>query len=269
MKNERGSVMDGFADLIRKVRPAPLAAFIAQISGIDQRRPFSTRLGTFFINPVSNFGSQLLRGEYEPNTRSVLEGCLKPGSVFVDLGANEGYFSVVASKLVGPSGSVLAVEPQSRLQSIIHMNLYINECFNVRVVRTALSDAETTVELNLASEMNSGSTSLYRRSARYPMRKEAVKCMTLERLMQEAGLDRCDLMKVDVEGAEYDIFMAAGKTLRSGIIKNIALEFHEGSFTARGLKADDLHQWVLGCGYALNGNYTNRVYSFIKDSASK
>jgi FkbM family methyltransferase len=66
---------------------------------------------------------------------AVLRRYLRPGAVFIDMGANEGYFSVLASGVVGPSGAVIAVEPQSRLQGVIQTNLDANACLNVRLVR--------------------------------------------------------------------------------------------------------------------------------------
>jgi len=64
----------------------------------------------------------------------VVKSCLPPGGIFIDLGANEGYFSVIGSKLVGMAGRVLAFEPQSRLQPVINRNSTLNSCDNVEVL---------------------------------------------------------------------------------------------------------------------------------------
>jgi hypothetical protein len=72
----------------------------------------STSNGTFFINPVSNFGAAILNGEYEPEMKRILNRYLPDGGTFIDLGANEGYFSVLASRMVGSKGRVVAILPQ-------------------------------------------------------------------------------------------------------------------------------------------------------------
>jgi Methyltransferase FkbM domain len=75
-------------------------------------------------------------------------------------------------------------------------------------------------------------------------------------------------MKVDIEGAEYDVFMGAGDILRSGIVSNIALEIHSTILKMRGLSGTDLHQKILDAGYTLHSELGNWVYTFEGRQAS-
>jgi hypothetical protein len=84
-------------DIVRRIRPAPLGSAVANFSGLSKRKSVQTPHGTFFLNPVSNFGYSLMFNDYEPAMRAVLQKYLSPGGVFIDLGANEAYFSVLAS----------------------------------------------------------------------------------------------------------------------------------------------------------------------------
>ena len=79
---------------------------------MSDRRLITTAGVSLMINPVSAIGVQMLSGEYEPGTRHILQKYLSVGSTFIDLGANEGYFSIIASQIVGHSGEVIAIEPQ-------------------------------------------------------------------------------------------------------------------------------------------------------------
>jgi FkbM family methyltransferase len=250
-----------FAEGIRRLRPAPLASAIAHISGLNRRRLVHTEYGTFFVNPVSNLGFQLLRGEYEPSTRTVLCQYLKPGAVFVDLGANEGYFTVLASRLVGPRGMVIAVEPQSRLQGVIRTNLRANDCHNVRLVKAAVSSKTQRVQLELGSEMNNGATSLFR-CTKYPLPKEEVQSVTLAELFHSVEVHQCDLMKVDIEGAEYDAFMGAQEVLKRGVIRHMAIEVHDSILARRGLSWNRTHQVLSECGYRSAHKRSPWIYSF-------
>jgi protein-L-isoaspartate O-methyltransferase len=144
---------------IRGLRPAPLASAIARISRLDRRRFVQTEHGAFFVNPMSNLGSRLLLGEYEQSTTALLSQYLKPGAVFVDLGANEGYFTVIASRVVGPGGRVFAIEPQSRLPEVLETNLRANYCRNVRLIKAVVSSKTERMQLALISDMNTGATS--------------------------------------------------------------------------------------------------------------
>lgn len=245
-----------------KLRPAPLASFAARVLGLNKRRLVRTERGTFFINPISNFGSILLgRGEYEPQMEAVLRHYLRPGDVFIDMGANEGYFSVLASGLVGPEGSVIAVEPQSTLQGVIQTNLGSNACVNVRLVRCAVSGRTEKVRLSLAPDVNTGSSSLFRQT-KYVLPTEEIQSFCLEDFLNAVGVDRCDLMKVDIEGAEYDAFMAAGDVLRKGILKHVALEIHHSVLAKRGFSGDKLHAHMIESGYQVDKDIEPLVYSF-------
>src|SRR4051812_19895765 len=144
------------SQVVRRIRPASLGSAIAELFGLSKRQTVRTAHGNFFLNPVSNFGYQMISGEYEPSMRKVLEKYLAPGQVFVDLGANEGFFSIVAAALVGPSGKVIAVEPQSRLQSVIRQNMSLNSCSNVKVIQGVISAASGSVEIHLTPDLRSG-----------------------------------------------------------------------------------------------------------------
>jgi FkbM family methyltransferase len=241
------------ACLVRRLRPAPLASAVARISRLSERRIVQTPNGAFWLNPVSNLGYSLMRGEYEARMQAILEQYLYPGAVFVDLGANEGYFTVMASRLVGPRGTVMAVEPQSRLQGVIAVNLGLNQCFNVRLARAVLSDKTELASLFLATEMYSGATSLFP-GGRYRRKTESVQSFTLAEFLDRCGLEKCDLMKVDIEGAEYDLFIGARRVLERGMIRTIALEFHPSILKQRGLSHDDLGRLISSCGYNYLGD---------------
>jgi FkbM family methyltransferase len=250
-------------DLLLKLRPAVLASLLATAFRINKRRLVRGKHATLLIDPVSNFGAAILKGEYEPQMREVLRRYLSPGGQFIDLGANEGYFSVLASQIVGSTGTVIAIEPQSRLQQVIHTNLHVNDCVNVRVVRCVVSDKTGKAHLSLAATVNTGSSSLFR-STKYSLPTEEVPSFCLSDLIDHLGVERCDLMKVDIEGAEYDVLISAAEVLRKGIVRHIALEIHQSILERRGLSADHLHNHMIECGYELNTDLGHRVYSFGK-----
>jgi FkbM family methyltransferase len=178
----------------------------------------------------------------------------------LDLGANEGFFAVIASKLVGPKGQVVAVEPQSRLGSVIRKNLALNECTNCTVVQAATSDHSGEITIHLAPTTNTGSTSVFH-FANYPVEKEVVRSLTLNDLLNESGVAKFDLVKVDIEGAEYSVFMAARDVLLSGRLTRIELEFHSDILRSQGYADEDLHRHMQECGYVLESE-SPRVYAF-------
>ena len=89
---------------------------------------------------------------YEPQMTRLLELVLRPTDVFVDGGANEGYFSILAASLVG-NGQVHCVEPQSRLQPILRENIRLNSARSVTIHSVALCEHPGEVKLFLCSSM--------------------------------------------------------------------------------------------------------------------
>ena len=132
------------------IKPALFAAWLKRLLRIDRRvvsPPDGPRL---WLDPASAFGYLVVRnGVYEPGLRRLVEGILRPGTNFVDVGANEGYFTLCAA-LVG--ANVHAIEPQTRLQPVLERNLALNPgtLERVRLHPVALSDREEAVELFLA-----------------------------------------------------------------------------------------------------------------------
>src|SRR5689334_14273446 len=118
--------------MLMAVRPAQAADMLKSLLRI-RRRNLVTELGyTFHVDPVSVFGNALMDAcVYEPGLTRVFCAVLRRGDAVIDLGANEGYFSVLAGSLVGPDGCVHCIEPQSRLQTILRNNLAANCIHNV------------------------------------------------------------------------------------------------------------------------------------------
>src|SRR5262249_6254383 len=146
-----------------KIRPAQAGQFVKDCLGI-KRRVIPTSTGKkFWADPVSVFGMHLLtEGSHESPLSSLLLAVLRSGDTFLDAGGNEGYFSVLASSMVGEKGTVLCIEPQTRLQPVIQENLRLNHAGNVCVMQLALSDHPGVTKLFLRPTTNNGASSLYR-----------------------------------------------------------------------------------------------------------
>lgn len=151
-----------------------------------------------------------LRHLYEREL-AYLERLLSPGMVVVDAGANCGIYTVVAARLVGPSGRVLSFEPGSQAFSVLEKNIEINQLRNVRAYRAALCDKDGKARL-YHSEQGQTSFSLgCPKNA--PGKFEEVTTRTLESVLEEEVADRVGLIKLDVEGAEELVLRGVEKIL--------------------------------------------------------
>lgn len=184
-----------------------------------QRKVCRTQHGIFWVDTASDFGFSIAysNGAYEPSMHAVLQRVLDPGDVFIDLGANEGFFSVVASKIVQASGRVIAVEPQQRLQNVLLTNFHLNQCLNVEIGCFAIGQGESFTPFNLAPSTNTGSSGLTR-ATQYAVPTEIVRATTLEKLLDRFLVNKCKLIKIDIEGGEYTAVLGSKNVFESHAI---------------------------------------------------
>jgi len=249
-----------FSALILRIRPAILGQWIKRLL-FWSRQDVHVADGFFWVDMASNFGFRVTSAQgYEPETKAMLSSFLKPGMAFVDLGANEGFFSVVASRLVGPTGRVLAIEPQSRLASVIRRNLDLNAASNVSLAQVAISDADGTADFNLAPDTNSGSSGLSR-ATRYTNPTQSVRLLTLDACLRENDLTSVDVMKIDVEGYEYEAILGSKELFRSRKVDRVLIEVHDNLLNSRGLCAQDISDFLISCGYACQAQHGFLVFT--------
>lgn len=139
------------SNLYMQIRPAILASLLKRFLPIG-RQYLTADIGIFYADPLSQFGNTLLNhGTYEATLLKTVQTKLDPGDTFVDLGANEGFFSVAAAQQVGASGTVLAIEPQQRLQPVLQRNIIQNDVAGrIRTLAAAISNTEGEAVLHLS-----------------------------------------------------------------------------------------------------------------------
>lgn len=158
-------------------------------------------------------------GHIEPAVSRVLIEWLRPGMVFVDVGAQYGYYGLLAEHLVRPGGTVVAFEPARTTQDLLRRNLAGRS--NMRIESSALGDREGVVELRDYGPRHSALNTVLP-GARVPpderrrLRADTydVVVTTLDRYSEATGLVP-DVVKLDAEGAELAILRGMAELLRS------------------------------------------------------
>jgi FkbM family methyltransferase len=142
-----------------------------------------------------------LFGLWEPDIAALIERRLEPGRTFIDVGAHSGAHTLVAAKVLGPTGRVVAFEPHGRKRNQLLANVESNE--NLAVVachQVALSDCEGTVVLFEGPTKNSGLASTV--SHKRPAGKLTVRRSPPGSILTEEELAAVRIVKIDVEGGE-------------------------------------------------------------------
>ncbi len=137
----------------------------------------------------------LAHGEFEPDNVALTRAEFREGQAVLDIGANEGFFSAVLGRLVGPRGKVIAVEPQVRSRPIIEANLALNQVESHVILSHAvgLEDGETG-EMSLYPAIDSGASSLVR-CLRFFRHTQPVSFMAPERILEIADVECIDFVK--------------------------------------------------------------------------
>ena len=165
----------------------------------------------FFPAQRKGFGKFIytFREYYEPEL-AYLEEVLSPGKVFIDVGANFGVYTLVASKLVGAAGKVFAFEPTAQSFAILGQNVALNHSANVRAFQVALTQTRGKAWLYHGWDPVGNSLGM---DPLCGNQGEEVQTESLDNLLEENGIDRVDVIKVDVEGAEELVLRGATRTI--------------------------------------------------------
>jgi FkbM family methyltransferase len=249
-----------FYGLLLRVRPASLGSSLKKAFGI-QRRMVESKLGRYYADPVTNFGYALIKdGLYQPRMIKTLEESLRPGGLFVDIGAGEGYFSVIAARMMGTGGRVIAVEPQARLHEVIRRNLKENGVERiVELSEVAVTDEEGSATLYVTPDTIAERSGLMQ-TTRYQKPTESVPTTTLAKLLAAKKVGRIDLLQIDIEGYEYEAVLGSREVFLNKVPKRIALKLNPELLAERGKSANGLAAFIQGCGYKRVANLENLVF---------
>lgn len=169
---------------------------------------------------------------------------VRPGSVVWDVGANMGLFTMAAAGMAGPTGRVYAFEPDTTLVELLRRSVRINrEIASVQVIPCALSDSISVSRFFVARRSRAtnyleGAGSTQTRGIR---ETQAALTVTLDWLAEQ--IPPPDVLKIDVEAAESEVFRGAARLIES---KRPTLIFESTEENRPGIS-----EWLLKLGYTL------------------
>lgn len=198
-----------------------------------------------------NVASQVLfAGCYEAQESAFARAVLRPGMSFVDVGANWGFFSLLAAHLVGPTGKIFSLEPDPRMFLRLKANRERNRLEQMRIFELAAADREHNWTLALQQEeaLHLGTSRLIQEEATSPDTC-IVRSRPLDTILDEAGADAVDLVKIDVEGAEDMVLAGMEAGLRRQRYRSMILELHPPQLGERNRTIGEIVTMLRGLGY--------------------
>ncbi|HEV7375552.1 MAG TPA: FkbM family methyltransferase [Pyrinomonadaceae bacterium] len=149
--------------------------------------------------------------QYEPHITAAIQRVLKPGMVFVDVGANIGYLSLIAAREVGRSGKVISFEPGQHFCKLLYLSAKLNGFANIEIYPFAVADRRKNVIYD--ETHGSGSISLFDVNLETTSLRHIVSALTLDDVLRDE--ESVDLIKMDIEGAEHLALQGSKNILKS------------------------------------------------------
>ncbi len=183
------------------------------------------------LDPCERLQMEILRtGIYEQSTMKVYEHVLNPGDTYVDVGAHVGFNALFARSLVGPTGQVIAIDPQPYNCDRIMSNAGLNDFHNISVVVAAIGPKDGLVTLKNQMPEDKSKLSLSKNWQHQETQEAFTVAMSkLDTVTQE--LPCIKLLKIDVESYEWEVLQGAKHTLTKS--DNVIIEFHPASRRVR------------------------------------
>lgn len=185
-------------------------------------------------------------GVFEPEETEQVRNYLKPGMTIVDVGANVGYYTLMAAAAVGGAGRVLAFEPSPYAFERLAETLRRNGVSNVLALPIGLGEAERALPLFMPQRPGNHTPSMVAAGRggglEVPVRR-------LDDCLAEHRVERVDLMKIDVEGFEPNVVEGAMGYITRGKVGAILCEFNSYWLGKNGVSAEKFFETLTGLGF--------------------
>jgi FkbM family methyltransferase len=210
---------------------------------------YRLELRLYLGNDISRLA--FVGGAIDPNELAFLDRVLETGMTFLDCGANEGIYTIFAAKRVGPRGEVWAFEPSRRELDRLQANIKLNR-LKAQVFPVALAESTGKEALTVAGYGHEGHNTLgaFAYEGTEAVGKESVGVTRIDEVVARRNPARIDVIKLDVEGAEYRVLQGATETLRR-FKPTLLLELSEPSLRHQGASGKDLVAFLKSIEYDL------------------
>lgn len=194
--------------------------------------------------------SHMRSGCYEKYETELFKKIVKKRMVVVDVGANIGYYTLIAAELVGEKGKVFAFEPEPENYALLVRNIEANGYKNAVPVPKAVSNKEGTTRLFLSPDGNTGWHRIY--DLQDGWNSIEVETVSLDEFFKDQE-DRIDVIKMDVEGAEMAVLQGMSQILKRNVNLKIFTEFSPTLLEKFGSSPEGYLNQLIKHGFKLYG----------------
>lgn len=222
--------------------------------------PVSKKINGILFDFDFNYSKEMKRmyfGNYQPIITEIFKKYLKAGDVFIDAGANIGFFSAIAAGLVGKSGQVHSFEPVPEYFSRLENFARNNNQYNITKNQCALGDKEKSEKIYISGKEGIGNNTFFpvllgeqggekNEAIEVPVRR-------LDKYIQEKNIKNIKLIKIDVEGFEFPVLKGLENYFtecqKTGLFPLIICEICPKALAILGCKISDLFDYMKKFSY--------------------
>lgn len=198
------------------------------------------------------------QGYFEWKETHFVKKCLKHGDIVFDVGANIGWYTLLAATSVKKTGKVLAFEPVPESRRRLIENCSLNGCDNVKVFDFALGRARGEAAIYSGSRKDLGGASLFPADSEKLVR-HCIKVVPLDEIIEENKIRQAKLCKIDIEGSEIDALDGMTDALKRRVFEFILIEINAVALGRAGYEPADLISRVKNAGYRISNIRTPQI----------
>lgn len=227
--------------------------FLKRIKRSNSKIPFSIdndiRINLELSNPLT--WDLILGKDLEKSVKEKFIENINSGDIIVDLGAHIGEYTLLGAKLVGPDGKIISVEPLHETADSLRENISLNNFSNCRVIESAVGSKVTKQTLYKVSDEDVYGYLDPIVNNKKLIKSNEIDVTTVDEIITGNNLEKIDLLKIDVEGFEYEVLLGCKSAFEQGKIKNIICEIHSDFLKAKKSDEQEIYTFLKSAGFEI------------------
>ena len=188
---------------------------------------------------------------HEDEVKKTFVNNIKEDNTVIDVGANMGEFSLIASKKIGPKGNVISIEPLKQAVFWLKKNYILNGFSNYEILEKAVGNNSGTMTLYKKSSSSVQGTLDPDITKREYIPSGEILVETIDEIISTRNIDKVDILKIDVEGFEYEVLSGCKNSFKQNKIKKIICEIHSSYLKKKGLDEKMIYSLLKENGFSI------------------
>jgi len=195
-----------------------------------------------FLDITNPYTWDLIEGrEHEDDVKKTFMNNINKDDIIIDVGANIGEFSLIAAKKVGHKGKVISIEPLKQAVSWLEKNFMINGFSNYEILEKAVGKNKRTMTLFKRSDSSETGILDPNISEKKLVNTGEIIVDTIDDIISSRNIKKVEMLKIDVEGFEYEVLCGCKNSFKEKKIKKIICEIHSSFLKKKGLDKNSIY----------------------------